>query len=317
MGLDEARALADAGRFDEATTVCADLDESGERWLLEGTIAARQDAEDVAQTRFERAAKAGTAAVARDATLALASRAARRGQRMTALEFAKAALAMSPEDPVARHLKVTLGNQGADTPLHGEVAGLFDDYAEFYDIHIVDTLGYRGPQLVAAALAAHAVGEDPMLILDLGCGTGLCGPPARPFANALVGIDLSREMVLKCREVLDYDAVWQDDAVHALRTFGDGHVGAILAGDVVGYIRDVERAAQYAKTGPDNVAIGTTVRRPVFACWWPARRRPRSGHSEVAKPAVSRWPPTVTVFGELTVGQRCGRPQRSPRQRPV
>ncbi|WP_163597484.1 class I SAM-dependent DNA methyltransferase, partial [Klebsiella pneumoniae] len=57
-------------------------------------------------------------------------------------------------------------------------------------------LDYRAPELVAEAVAAsQEAGTTGLAILDAGCGTGLCGPSLRPFADRLIGIDLSRKML--------------------------------------------------------------------------------------------------------------------------
>jgi|GEM_PF-190907 len=241
--MSDARNWADTGRLGEALAACDALPDSARRWWLMGTVLARLDDEERARACFERAIDAdddGDGRLTLASLLGLAASHARAGQRMTAMEYVRIAEKLDGEDAVVRHLKKTLGNQGAETPLHGEVASLFDDYAEFYDVHIVDTLNYRGPELVAASVREHAADGMLPLVIDLGCGTGLCGPPVRDRAEALVGVDLSQEMVRKCRDVEAYDAAWQDDAVHALRTFATDSASAIMAGDVVGYIRDLE-----------------------------------------------------------------------------
>ena len=65
------------------------------------------------------------------------------------------------------------------------MAGLFDSYAEKFDQHLVQGLGYSTPQLLAdeirLALTTSKGGPAPQLhrCVDLGCGTGLplCSPP--------------------------------------------------------------------------------------------------------------------------------------------
>jgi predicted TPR repeat methyltransferase len=53
-------------------------------------------------------------------------------------------------------------------------------------------LGYQVPRLLYEAVAG--AGDD-LDVLDLGCGTGLCGPLLRPIARHLVGVDLSPRML--------------------------------------------------------------------------------------------------------------------------
>ena len=86
------------------------------------------------------------------------------------------------------------------------VKGLFDQYADAFDEHLVETLEYKTPALlvdVIRALVTPTAG--PLDALDLGCGTGLCGPLLRPLARTLVGVDLSPRMLAKARERGDYD----------------------------------------------------------------------------------------------------------------
>jgi predicted TPR repeat methyltransferase len=87
------------------------------------------------------------------------------------------------------------------------VTGLFDQYAEAFDEHLVETLQYKTPSLLAAALRARLANDTEAAfdVLDLGCGTGLCGPRLRPLARRLVGVDLSPKMLAKARERALYD----------------------------------------------------------------------------------------------------------------
>ena len=54
-------------------------------------------------------------------------------------------------------------------------------------------------------------------VLDLGCGTGLCGVQFRDWARTLTGVDLSPNMLAKARERGLYDELLQGDAVVAMR----------------------------------------------------------------------------------------------------
>jgi predicted TPR repeat methyltransferase len=48
-------------------------------------------------------------------------------------------------------------------------------------------------------------------ILDLGCGTGLCGQKFKPFARKLDGVDLSPKMLDVARNLGIYDQLHSDD----------------------------------------------------------------------------------------------------------
>jgi predicted TPR repeat methyltransferase len=74
---------------------------------------------------------------------------------------------------------------------------MFKSFAESFD-EVLERIQYRAPALVAQA-AAEVLGPPAarLEILDAGCGTGLCGEHFKPFARRLVGVDLSREMLVK------------------------------------------------------------------------------------------------------------------------
>ena len=65
------------------------------------------------------------------------------------------------------------------------VAGLFDSYADEFDSHLVGALRYQAHRQLVDQLVAPC-GADARFrsALDLGCGTGLCGPLVRPMVDA-------------------------------------------------------------------------------------------------------------------------------------
>ncbi|MEM8812131.1 MAG: methyltransferase domain-containing protein, partial [Pseudomonadota bacterium] len=95
-----------------------------------------------------------------------------------------------PEDQTARtHWVIS-----ADTP--EELRRRYDLWAETYDADLEEVDGYAAPQKVAEKLAEWAVptGE----VLDVACGTGLCGLAFQKagFTN-LTGVDYAENMVAK------------------------------------------------------------------------------------------------------------------------
>ena len=80
------------------------------------------------------------------------------------------------------------------------VRGVFDPFSADFDKHL-SNLAYRGPELVAGALARRLPPSDGNLdILDGGCGTGLGGPHLKPYARTLTGVDLSPGMLAMARK---------------------------------------------------------------------------------------------------------------------
>jgi predicted TPR repeat methyltransferase len=79
------------------------------------------------------------------------------------------------------------------------VEALFDDYAADFQSHLVEKLGYRGFEVLLQPLLD--TGKRYRHVLDLGCGTGLCGPLVAPQADAIDGVDVSSGMLEQARKL--------------------------------------------------------------------------------------------------------------------
>ncbi len=117
------------------------------------------------------------------------------------------------------------------------VETLFDDYARDFDLHLVQGLNYRAPERLAHHLRTLAPARY-RSALDLGCGTGLCGPWIRPLADALAGVDLSRKMMDQAARRGVYDQLIQADITEHLRTTSQRH-DLVVSADVFIYIGDL------------------------------------------------------------------------------
>ncbi|PKN56692.1 MAG: SAM-dependent methyltransferase [Deltaproteobacteria bacterium HGW-Deltaproteobacteria-14] len=173
------------------------------------------------------------------ALLVLCAVHSRRGERVSALEAAQRLMHEAPDRPVARQLVASLGGGSFAAPLRGEVVALFDAYADSFDAHLIELLGYRGHDAVIGALAALIAPRPTGVIVDLGCGTGLCGPGLRPLARRLVGVDLSPGMLAEARARGVYDALVEADLLYALATWPPATVDAFAAADVLGYVGEL------------------------------------------------------------------------------
>ena len=80
------------------------------------------------------------------------------------------------------------------TQPEASVTGLFDDYAQRFDLHLVGGLKYRAPERVAQILLALRP-DRRFNVLDLGCGTGLLGVYLGRLHGHLIGVDLSEKMI--------------------------------------------------------------------------------------------------------------------------
>jgi len=124
-----------------------------------------------------------------------------------AIEFYTRWRSTAPDDPIPQHMLAAMG--GAERPSRasdGYVRATFDDFAESFDSNL-EELGYAAPKLLFDAMMnVAALSADARLdVVDIGCGTGLCGPLWRPLSRRLVGVDLSPNMLSKAATRAVYD----------------------------------------------------------------------------------------------------------------
>ncbi|MBK9361949.1 MAG: tetratricopeptide repeat protein [Rubrivivax sp.] len=137
----------------------------------------------------------------------------------------------------AYYLAGLRGGAAPARPPRWYVQRLFDDYAPAFDQHLVETLGYCAPEVLQRLIVGAGTASFESA-LDLGCGTGLCGPLLRPLAARLAGVDLSAAMLDAARGRGVYEALHQADLVEHLMTTGGRH-DLIVAADVFIYVGDL------------------------------------------------------------------------------
>lgn len=150
------------------------------------------------------------------------------------------ALAAAPNDALGASLK--LAQSGATPPARAPeayVARLFDDYADRFEAHLVGSLSYQGPQLLAGAVARLDRARFTRA-LDLGCGTGLCGDVFRTQVEHLAGVDLSPRMIARARAKCLYDRLAVADIETFLAAEAPDSADLLLAADVFVYIGDLK-----------------------------------------------------------------------------
>ena len=141
------------------------------------------------------------------------------GERERAAGLYREWLAEDPDNPVVQHqLAACVGDAPPPRASDGYVRHLFDAFAASFDAKL-ERLHYRAPERVAQALRA-AAGEprSTLDIVDVGCGTGLCGPLLAPWARRLAGCDLSAGMLRLAHARRVYDPLHQAELVYYLDT---------------------------------------------------------------------------------------------------
>ena len=165
-----------------------------------------------------------------------------------ALEFYERWRASAPDDPIPHHMLAAMG--GAERPARasdGYVRATFDDFAESFD-HNLEELGYRAPQILFDAVTRSGAlrRQESLDTLDIGCGTGLCGPLLRPISRRLVGVDLSPNMLSKAAARAVYDQLNCAELTGWLAACGQ-HFDLALAADVLCYFGDLSAAFANAR----------------------------------------------------------------------
>ena len=119
------------------------------------------------------------------------------------------------------------------------VKNLFDQYAPHFDKHLTEYLYYQAPeQLYRVVTTLLGDVSEEWLVLDLGCGTGLCGSLFRSLAKKLIGVDISEKMLAIAKEKDIYDILQTSEMVAALSGYND--LDLIIAADVLPYIGDLK-----------------------------------------------------------------------------
>jgi len=181
-------------------------------------------------------------------------------QRTLAITHYQAAIRIQPGQPTADYMLSALtGQTQPDNAPSAYVKDLFDNYAGFFDKHLTKELQYQTPKELHAALKSLLAAKEKWRILDLGCGTGLCGPFFREQAAKLIGIDLSPKMLEMARAKNFYDELIEADLINFLaHQFAEWDL--IIAADVLVYFGNLTTLCSmiYQALAPGGLFAFTT-----------------------------------------------------------
>jgi predicted TPR repeat methyltransferase len=169
-----------------------------------------------------------------------------------ACEVYRAWIEDDPDDPVPRHHLGALEGLTPERASDAYVERTFDDFAGSFD-QILGRLDYCAPALVGAALRAR-MGEPPVAslrVLDAGCGTGLCAEHLAPYAQHLVGVDLSRRMLERAAQRDHYQALHQEELVAFLQRQPAAY-DVIASADTLCYFGALEAFAAASRQALDG-----------------------------------------------------------------
>lgn len=147
------------------------------------------------------------------------------------------ARALDPDDAVIAHFHASLSG---DLPavVEGEyIQRLFDDFADRFELTLVDRLGYSVPAALAALLREQGA-DAARSVLDLGCGTGLMGVELARPGRVIDGVDLSPRMLGHARAKGVYRDLQAAEAGDFLRA-SDRRWDLVVAADVFVYVAEL------------------------------------------------------------------------------
>ncbi|MEO1427383.1 MAG: methyltransferase domain-containing protein, partial [Pseudomonadota bacterium] len=177
------------------------------------------------------------------------------GEIDMAEDYFRRCLALDPADHCGVAIRLaTLGvHPTPDKAPDAYVATLFDQHAAGFDKILTQDLGYAVPTQIAGMLQTGGV-TGLGRVLDLGCGTGLCGLALDGSYDYLVGVDLSEKMIDEAHGRDVYDLLYNHEAIsfltawHQARQTADLQVNhqpfdTVLAADVLPYLGSLDRLA--------------------------------------------------------------------------
>lgn len=166
----------------------------------------------------------------------------RDNQQELAIEHFTRSLQLNPNNPTAEHMLKALQQDTQYNSPRQYVKDLFDQYASYYNKHVTDTLEYKVPSLLRQAVGEQLkIHTTQQRILDVGCGTGLCGVYFRDLAVYLAGVDLSYEMLQHALSSQAYDSLCCADITQNIPGAGLEYFNIVIAADVFVYIGELQK----------------------------------------------------------------------------
>ncbi|MBI5926821.1 MAG: tetratricopeptide repeat protein [Aquabacterium sp.] len=156
-------------------------------------------------------------------------------------------LEQEPDHPTARHMYAACTGDGVpDRAPDDYVEQAFDHFAESFESVLNERLNYQAPQLCADLMARHLPPpQQQFVMLDAGCGTGLCGPLMAPWAKVLAGVDLSKGMLDRAQTKGVYRDLYKAELTEFL-TLSPRQWDVVLSADTLCYFGDLAKVIQEA-----------------------------------------------------------------------
>ena len=185
------------------------------------------------------------------------------GDIRRAEELFRRCLALDPADHCGVALRLAAyGLASPERAPPAYVATLFDQHAEAFDDILVRRLGYDVPALARALVGSQREIAPQTRLLDVGCGTGLVGAAFADVAGAIIGLDLSEEMLALADARGVYDDLYVGDAAEFMASWDEAPFDLVVAADVWPYLGDLIPFARSAASclAPGGLLVASTER---------------------------------------------------------
>ena len=157
-------------------------------------------------------------------------------------------LQLSPGNDSALHQIASIVGSTTERAPSDYVERVFDGCADDFDKHLLHVLNYQAPDRLATLIAKHATpSAEKWRVLDLGCGTGLVGLAISPFAQHLVGVDLSSKMLEKAAARKVYQRLERMELLAMMEREPASSYDVIIAADVFVYLGKLDEVVDATK----------------------------------------------------------------------
>jgi predicted TPR repeat methyltransferase len=162
-----------------------------------------------------------------------------------AIPVIKQWLQHDPDNVLALHRLSSYTGQNLTRASDEYVSQTFDGFADSFD-QVLKGLEYKAPFLVLDAVKLiYGTTTANLTILDAGCGTGLCGPLLKPYADKLIGVDLSLKMLERAEKRECYHELVQSELTVFIGLY-QACFDAIVSADTLVYFGDLEAVCRAA-----------------------------------------------------------------------
>jgi predicted TPR repeat methyltransferase len=212
-------------------------DSQAQSWFRHGQTLQALDRHDQALASYERSLALDAAQP--QAWLNRADILKRRGRVADAIAAYRTALERGADRELVDFYLAPLEGRDATGMPRRYVQELFDDYAARFDDHLLGTLHYRGHEILVDTVKRADPQRRFRRALDLGCGTGLCGPLLQAISQHVDGVDLSPRMLEQARRRAVYQELVPADITDHLSVTAVRY-DLVLAADVFTYVGAIE-----------------------------------------------------------------------------